>query len=460
MNYYLLNPYIRRVLFVVAADALCFATAAFAAWRLAPPPFSEPTYAALSAAGMLACFLALYYCDAYSTDVLGSGRKTITALVTAMGMAFVAALLLYFAVQTPPGAVATLAHVAGVYFCCLTISRVLFRVASSLSRFNQRVLVIGASDLGLSIARAIRERRNLGLELAGFLSDEFDVHHRFASVQGFPVLGKVHELEKVVSKHRIHRVVVASKSRDEYFPAEELLGMKMRGYLVESGIAFFERVTGRIYLRDLRPSYLIFSNGFRLGRLSVATKRLLDIVVSGLALLVSAPVLLAAAVAIRLDSPGPVLYRQRRVGRGGRVFDVMKLRSMRQDAEATSGAVFTGERDPRITRVGHLLRKTRIDELPQLWNVLRGEMSMVGPRPERPEFLDALCERYPYFRLRLAIQPGLTGWAQVRHGYVNEIDGFEEKLALDLYYMKYRSVKMDLLILWQTIKTLVLFRGM
>jgi lipopolysaccharide/colanic/teichoic acid biosynthesis glycosyltransferase len=223
-------------------------------------------------------------------------------------------------------------------------------------------------------------------------------------------------------------------------------------------VAFFEKVTGRIYLRDLRPSYLIFADGFREGPVSAFARRALDLTVASIALMLATPVLALSALAIKLDSKGPIFFRQDRVGQGGRTFRVVKLRSMCNDAEA-AGARFAERGDLRITRVGRLLRASRLDEVPQLWNVLVGDMGLVGPRPERPEFVDSLCLRYPYFRLRSAIRPGITGWAQVRYGYVNEIEGFEEKLALDLYYMKHRSLAMDFVILWQTVKTVFLFRG-
>jgi lipopolysaccharide/colanic/teichoic acid biosynthesis glycosyltransferase len=175
---------------------------------------------------------------------------------------------------------------------------------------------------------------------------------------------------------------------------------------------------------------------------------------------VASPVLLLSAIAIKLDSPGPVFYRQTRVGQGNKPFRIVKLRSMREDAERLTGPVFAGDQDERVTAVGRFLRKSRLDEVPQLWNVLRGEMALVGPRPERPEFVEKLSSRYPLFRLRSAVKPGVTGWAQIRYGYVNEVDGFQEKLAYDLYYMKHRSVAMDLLVFWQTIKTVALFRGL
>jgi exopolysaccharide biosynthesis polyprenyl glycosylphosphotransferase len=330
-------------------------------------------------------------------------------------------------------------------------------MVSKMPRFSQHVLVIGTSDLGLAIAAAMRERGNLGARLVGFLSDQST--HQRETIDGVRVLGKVHEIEKVIDHERIDRIVVASKSRSEYFPSEELLAAKLGGRHVESGVAFYERITGRVYLRDLRASYLIFTDGFRLSAFSSSLKQALDFTVSAIGLVLVAPVIGLCALAIRLDSPGPILYRQERVGQRGRVFRVCKLRSMRHRAEDETGAVFSRENDDRITRVGRFLRKTRFDELPQLWNVLVGDMSLVGPRPERPEFIDALSERYPYFRLRSALKPGLTGWAQIRHGYVNDMDGFEEKLALDLYYMKHRSFTMDLLILWHTAKTMVLLHG-
>jgi exopolysaccharide biosynthesis polyprenyl glycosylphosphotransferase len=321
-------------------------------------------------------------------------------------------------------------------------------------------LIVGASDVGQAIAEAILKRPNLGIHLVGFLSDSISLvdGKRETAFAGFPVLGPTRELGKILVDYRIGRIVVASKDRDEHFPSETLLRAKLDGRQVESGVSFFERVTGRIYLRDLRPSYLIFSPGFSPSRLTLFSKRAIDLITAALGLAITTPLLALVAIAIKLDSTGPILYRQRRLGQGGSVFDVLKLRSMVVRAEGT-GPRFTERGDLRITRVGRLIRRTRIDELPQLVNVLRGEMSLVGPRPERPEIANKLSDRYPYFRLRCHVKPGCTGWAQIRHGYVNEFAAFEEKVALDLYYMKYRSVTMDALILWKTFRTLFLLEG-
>jgi lipopolysaccharide/colanic/teichoic acid biosynthesis glycosyltransferase len=214
-----------------------------------------------------------------------------------------------------------------------------------------------------------------------------------------------------------------------------------------------------VYIRDLRPSYLIFSDGFRTSRPAVFAKRGIDIALSAAGLLIASPLLLLCAIAIRLESPGSVFFAQERVGKGGKLFSVWKLRSMYVDAEAECGPVWTQPDDLRVTRIGKILRKTRMDEVPQLWNVLKGEMSLVGPRPERPEFVESLSLRYPYFALRESLKPGVTGWAQIQKGYVNAVEEFEEKLALDIYYMKYRSTRMDLLILWKTAKTMLLMGG-
>ncbi|MGH0037034.1 MAG: sugar transferase [Myxococcota bacterium] len=456
MNYFLKHPYIRRVLCVSVLDALCLAAAAGVSWSLGHPLLSPELFVGATIAGFFLCFAALFYCDAYRPEVLGDAHRTNLAVGSSMAIAFAVAILVYFAVPVPAGAVDALATAAVAYFPLLVVERAAFRGLAQLPRFSNRAVIIGASDLGVRVANAIHERGNAGIELVGFLTDEVEDLGR--GVAGYPAIGRVHELEKLIDARGVGIVVVASKSREEYFPAETLLAAKLRGCRVESGVSFFEKVTGRIYLRDLRPSYLIFADGFREGPVSQAARRSLDIAVASVALLLATPVLALCALAIKLDSKGPVFFRQERVGRGGRPFRVVKLRSMCNDAEAL-GARFAERGDMRITRVGRILRASRLDEVPQLWNVLVGDMSMVGPRPERPEFVDSLCLRYPYFRLRSAIRPGITGWAQVRYGYVNEIEGFEEKLALDLYYMKHRSLAMDFVILWQTVKTVFLFRG-
>jgi exopolysaccharide biosynthesis polyprenyl glycosylphosphotransferase len=451
------NQYLSRAVTAAFADALCFAGAAWISWQLLAPPFSPLLFSVATAAGVIGCFAALYYADAYGIKALSNGRDTFRSVIAVMGMAFILAIAVYLLRSKPGGTVAVMAHTAAIYFPLLLVVRLAFRITSSLTPFTERLLIVGASDLGIATARFAIDCRKLGTKLVGFLSD--DLIHERSYIEGVPVLGKIHQIEKIVDDFKIDRIVVASKGREDYFPAEELLNQKLRGVTVESGISFYERVSGRVYIRDLRPSYLIFSDGFRLNRISVFEKRAIDIAVSAIGLLLASPLLALSAIAIRLDTPGLVFFTQERVGKDGKLFLMRKLRSMRNGAEAKCGPVWTQSDDERVTRIGKILRKTRMDEVPQLWNVLKGEMSLVGPRPERPEFVESLSVRYPYFALRASLKPGITGWAQIQRGYVNEVEGFEEKLALDIYYMKYRSTVMDLLILWKTAKTVVLLSG-
>ena len=458
MQYYLRNPYLRRVLVAVVLDIGCFLIAFTLAHSILGVAWSIREAALYAGLGASGAFVALYYCRAYSPSALASERSRLLQIWPAMSMIFVAALAIYFLPNLPNGTAEAIPITLILYLPFLYVVRGAFRLISGLPRFNQRLLIVGASDVGQAIADAIRERPNLGIHLVGFLSDSISHRDGKTSFAGFPVLGPTHALEKTLRDYRIGRIVVASKDRDEHFPSETLLRAKLENRQVESGVSFFERVTGRIYLRDLRLSYLIFSRGFSPGRITLFSKRAIDLFASALGLAVMAPVLAVAAIAIKLDSSGPILYRQPRLGQGGSVFDVLKLRSMVVEAEG-AGPRFAERGDLRVTRVGRFIRRTRIDELPQLVNVFRGEMSLVGPRPERPAIANELSDRYPYFRLRCHVRPGCTGWAQIRHGYVNEIAAFEEKMALDLYYMKYRSVTMDLLILWKTVRTLFLLEG-
>ncbi len=451
------KQYLSRAVTAAVADALCFAVAACIAWHLLAPPFSALVYSAATAVGALGSFVALYYADAYGLKALSSGRDAFRSVIAVMGVAFILVIAVHHFAQLPNGAIKAMADTAALYFPLLLIERLGFRITSSLKPFSERLLIVGASDLGVATARLAVDRRGLGTKLVGFLSDELAHEHSF--IEGVPVLGKVHQLEKIADEFRIDRIVVALKGRKEHFPAEELLNQKLQGVTVEAGIAFYERVSGRVYIRDLRPSYLIFSDGFRTSRLAAFEKRAIDIAVSAAGLLITSPLLLLCMIAIRLESPGSVFFVQERVGKRGKLFFIWKLRSMRRDAEAECGPVWAQTDDLRVTRVGKVLRMARLDETPQLWNVLKGEMSLVGPRPERPEFVESLSVRYPYFALRDSLKPGVTGWAQIQMGYVNEVEEFEEKLALDIYYLKYRSTLMDLLILWKTAKTMLLMSG-
>lgn len=266
-------------------------------------------------------------------------------------------------------------------------------------------------------------------------------------------------LLELLAKLNIEMVVVALEDRRMTLPIKDLLEAKLAGIEVREREEIYEQVTGRIAVAAMRPSYLIFNEGFRRHPWAALAKRMVDVVVSIVMLLLLWPVMIATAIAVRVTSPGPVLFTQERVGQDGRPFVLMKFRSMRQDAEKLSGPVWASEDDPRITRFGKIMRKTRLDELPQLFNVLSGSMSLVGPRPERQHFVDQLAARIPYFQLRHIVKPGVTGWAQISYPYGNTEEDALHKLQYDLFYIKNYSVLFDVSILISTIKTVVLRRG-
>ncbi|MGH9762263.1 MAG: TIGR03013 family XrtA/PEP-CTERM system glycosyltransferase, partial [Blastocatellia bacterium] len=287
-------------------------------------------------------------------------------------------------------------------------------------RFAEKVLILGTGENAVRLAREVLSRRNCGYEVVGFLGDEPSLVGK--SLINPRVIGLYDQLDDVVDRYKASRVVVATADRRKRLPLGPLMALKLCGKIaVEESASFYERLTGKISTEMLRPSWLIFSNEADLRRLYRRMTKVVDIVLALVILLSVLPIMFIVAIAIRLDSEGPVLYTQERVGLQGRIFKIVKFRSMRKDAE-TNGAVWAAETDPRVTSVGKLIRKTRIDELPQLVNILRGEMSLIGPRPERPVFVDELERQIQYYGQRHLIKPGLTGWAQVRYRYGDSVE--------------------------------------
>jgi sugar transferase (PEP-CTERM system associated) len=274
------------------------------------------------------------------------------------------------------------------------------------------------------------------------------------------VIGTIAEVPRIVRERRADRVVVSLADARGKLPMDELLQMKLHlGVQFDHLASVYEQYTGKIAVENLRPSWLIFSEGFRHGRLVFGVKRLLDVLFAGAALILSMPVMAVVALAVRCTSAGPILYHQQRVGENGRIFTIHKFRSMRVDAEAATGAVWSSVGDPRVTTLGRILRRTRLDELPQLWNILRGEMSFVGPRPERPEIVGALTAHIPYYGQRHVVRPGLTGWAQIRHQYGSSTKDALQKLQYDLFYIKHLSIGFDLFVVLETVKTVLVRAG-
>jgi exopolysaccharide biosynthesis polyprenyl glycosylphosphotransferase len=278
-------------------------------------------------------------------------------------------------------------------------------------------------------------------------------------VNGLPYLGDIEQLPAVVERQNVNRIILTMSDRRGRLPVDMLLGLKGQGLIVEDAREIYEAVTGKVCLDSLRPSWLLFSDGFRVSPLSLLYKRAASIILSAVGILLSAPLMLLTALAIRLDSPGPAVFRQKRVGKGGRVFTIYKFRSMRVDADADGPPRPAMDRDERVTRIGYWLRRFRIDELPQLFNILRGDMYFIGPRPFVPNTEAELAERIPFYSQRWIVKPGATGWAQINRGYCASLEDNIDKLSYDLFYVKNMSPGLDCLILFQTLKILLLGRG-
>jgi sugar transferase (PEP-CTERM system associated) len=323
---------------------------------------------------------------------------------------------------------------------------------------RKRLLILGTNPAVLELARELDDRRHeLGVEIVGF-ADSDDA--RIGRTVLGRVVGAVGDLPAMIRQVGVDRIVVGLSDVRGKLPMDQLLDIRLQTNVTFHYLASaYEEYTGKIAVETLRPSWFVFSSGFRKGRLLSPTKRVLDIGLAIVGLVVTAPVWLTAAALIRLTSSGGAIYRQERVGLHGRVFTIYKLRTMRADAEALTGPTWSPVNDTRVTAVGRFLRKTRIDELPQLWNVLRGDMSFVGPRPERPEFVSQLGAAIPFFSQRHVLKPGITGWAQIHHTYAASVEEAIEKLQYDLYYIKNLSLWLDLLILAETVKTVVRQRG-
>lgn len=377
-------------------------------------------------------------------------------------------------------------------FLALYLWRGLFHWALSSANFGQRTLILGSGRAAHQLAREMIERPDAGYDLVALIEEpnvERIEQARATADTGTrprlilsgtyetqaqrqdgvrvdtrtlvlpPLSERTEELLTIARERTIDLIVVALQDRRALFPTDALLACRLAGVEVREHEALYEQITGKIAVEALRPSYLIFNEGFRHNPWNELGKRLLDVSVALVMLAFSWPLMILTALAVRLDSHGPALFSQERVGRDGKPFTLYKFRSMRTDAETRTGPVWATENDPRITRVGRFIRKSRLDELPQLFNVLAGSMSLVGPRPERAHFVDDLATKIPYFRQRHLVKPGLTGWAQINYRYGASFEDAVQKLQYDLFYIKNQSLLFDLSILFNTVKIVLLRKG-
>jgi sugar transferase (PEP-CTERM system associated) len=314
----------------------------------------------------------------------------------------------------------------------------------------ERVYVLGTEERAQRVVLGLRQNPEIGVEIASWTG----------KMEGAVTRESVAaHLMEVVRKQKVHRVIVAMPDRRGTIPMAELLELRMQGVKIEEATTWLEKISGKIEVENLYPSWLVFGQGFRRSTAFILVRRAISIVISLIGLILALPLFPLIMLAIRLDSEGPVFYTQTRVGKAGRVFKVVKFRTMRQDAEAENGPQWAGNGDPRVTRVGKFLRSSRLDEIPQLWCVLKGDMAFVGPRPERPEIIALFSKDIPYYGVRHMVRPGLTGWAQVKYKYGSTVEDMREKLQYDLFYIKNASIGLDLLIMFLTVKTVLLRRG-
>ncbi len=459
----LFNAYFpARTLFLGISEA-CLVGLAFVAATIARLGTSDADFMLNYEQGFLkiivisaAFIICLYYFDLYDSSILSNRREMSTRVIQVLGTVCIVLAVLYYIY--PPLELGRGIVLIGFVFVALLLFlwRRLFLMVNGLPRFAERALILGEGPLARQLLNELGSRPELGVRVVAQIPE--GTGENGASTGRGGVDG-IEDLARYVDAERINQVIVALGERRGNLPVAQLLAMKGRGVLIQDGTEVYEAITGKIPIESLRLGWLLFSPGFHVSRALVIYKRLSSILVSLLGLLVALPLIPLVALAIRLTSAGPILYRQKRVGRDGSTFDCLKFRTMRADAEADSGPTWADDNDPRITPVGRFLRLSRLDEIPQLWNVLKGDMSLVGPRPERPEFVASLSRLIPYYYLRHTIRPGITGWAQIRYKYGNTVEDAKEKLRYDLFYIKNFSPGLDLLILFDTIKTILLGRG-
>jgi sugar transferase (PEP-CTERM system associated) len=399
------------------------------------------------------CELCFYYNDLYDLTVVHSKSEPFIRVLQAAGAASIT--LAVVSVLMP-----SLVIGGGIFLTSLALLLVAvpaFRLAfEGLTRdphLKENVLIVGTGPLARTVAQQILAQHDFAYRIAGFVDDEPSV-----PASDPMVLGSTADLPRLVATHHVSRIVVSLTDRRGKLPTAELLHAKLSGVRVEDAATTYERITGKIMTDGIKPSWLIFSDGFCPSRGTRIVKRLFDLVLALVGLVLAAPLMLLTAIAVRLDSPGPVLYRQERVGENGRIFTLSKFRSMRADAE-TGTPIWAKDKDDRVTRVGRFIRLARLDELPQIWSVLKGDMSFVGPRPERPFFVEKLVAAIPFYMERHAVKPGVTGWAQVKYRYGSSIEDATEKLRYDLYYIKHLSIVFDLTIMIDTVKVILSGKG-
>ena len=419
---------------------------------------SLPDFAWQSLVFVATLLLCFYYCDLYRLNTIQGRNDQLIAIGQSLGAGSLLLGIVYFIFPS-------LLLGRGIFFISvslvpafITLSRKALDRIWRAAALKENVLIIGTGNLAASVAGQLLKRGDLNWELAGFAEMETG-GAKGRTLFGRPVFEpEESSLVAIVERHQASRIIVALEDRRNVLPTRDLVRLRVQGIRVEDAHSTISALTGRVWLETVKPSWFVFTDGFHRSTVTLILKRAIDLAAGVAGLVLSLPIMLCVALAVRLDSPGPVIFRQRRVGLAGKCFELLKFRSMRMDAEA-AGAQWATKNDPRATRIGRFLRKYRLDELPQFINMIRGDMSLVGPRPERPEFVEELRKHISYYDERHSVRPGVTGWAQVQYQYGSNLEDAIRKLEYDLFYLKNMSISFDCVIILDTVRIVTTGQG-
>jgi sugar transferase (PEP-CTERM system associated) len=405
------------------------------------------------------CQICLSYSDLYDIHTIRRNKDLIIKLIQALGIATIVVAVIYFVF--PQVVISTSVYILSIFILLVFLGSWRYSYSLIVNRgiFDIKIILIGSDDLAQNIVNEVNHKSDCGYTIACIVTEKY--HKGTITDARSPIIRKAKYagLAELAEKLKISKIVVGIKEKRGELPVEELLKCRVGGIEVLEGNSFYEILTGKLNVEQINPGWLIFSDGFETSRTKRFIKRLSDVMLSLILFITLFPLMLIVALLIKFDSKGPVIFSQERVGQGGRRYSVHKFRSMIANAEEKSGPVWAKDHDDRVTRVGHVIRKLRIDEIPQLWNVIKGEMSFVGPRPERQFFVSKLEKQIPYYSERFSVKPGITGWAQVCYPYGSTVEDAIQKLNYDLFYIKNLSIFMDLMIVLRTIKIVLLGRG-
>lgn len=410
----------------------------------------------MAATGGAVCIWCLYFFDIYDLDLASTTPEVLLQGLRALGCGILLIAPVWWLLTPAESVYRTLEPSLILFIVVLCSYRFIADWLGRRARSGERVLLVGTGPSVGLLAEAMKQRGCLPLRMSGVVVEDVDTQ---AGKLAFANCGHLGEFEAVMRSFRPHRIAIGLQPNSPMLSPRRLYELRRRGVRVEDATELYESLTGRVPVELVAMERMAYGRGFGQSAFSLAAYRVVESLLAIAAIVVLMPMFLVIAVAIKLNSKGPILYRQKRVGMFGKRFDTLKFRSMRADAEKLSGPVWATDNDPRVTAVGRFLRKVRLDEFPQLWNVVRGEMHFVGPRPERPHFVSMLREHIAYYELRHSIPPGITGWAQVCASYGSNIQESRVKLEYDLFYLKNRSPLFDLLILFKTVKIAIFGRG-